>query len=110
MIDKEKHAELRLQREKEIEEEMIDFAQRLEIMNPKSDYHRGYRDCRKEYEEKLRWINCYEQLPKTAELVIVDSGNDLHACVAVAFYENEEWKYSNGQKLWFRPTKWRYLL
>ena len=70
----------------------------------------GYETCQKEYEEKLRWIYCYEKLPKTAELVIVDSGNDLHACVAVAFYENEEWKYANGQKLWFRPIKWRHFL
>lgn len=62
------------------------------------------------YEEKLRWIQVEENLPKTAKLVIVDSGNDLHACVAVAFYENEEWKYANGQKLWFTPKLWRYFL
>ena len=73
-------------------------------------FEKGYELCQKEYEEKLRWIHCYEQMPKIAELVIVDSWNDLHACVAIAFYENEEWKYANGQKLWFRPTNWRYFL
>lgn len=73
-------------------------------------YENGFNDLQAEYEEKYRWIYCYEQLPQTAELVIVDSGNNLHACVAVAFYENEVWKYANGQKLWFRPTIWRHFL
>ena len=61
---------------------------------------------KKEYEEKLRWIPIYEP-PKTAELVIVDSGENLHACVAVAFFENGIWKYANGQTLWFTPRRWR---
>jgi hypothetical protein len=73
----------------------------------RSAFQNGYEQCQKEYEEKLRWIPVAEKLPKTSELVIVDSGNYLHACVAVAFYENETWKYANGQLLWFRPTQWR---
>ena len=64
---------------------------------------------KKEYEEKLMWIPIYEP-PKTAELVIVDSGENLHACVAVAFFENGIWKYANGQKLWFTPRLWRSFL
>lgn len=64
---------------------------------------------KKEYEWKLRWIPIYEP-PKTAELVIVDSDNDLHACVAVAFIENGTWKYANGQLLWFTPRRWRSFL
>ena len=64
---------------------------------------------KREYEEKLRWIPIYEP-PKTAELVIVDSGENLHACVAVAFFENGIWKYANGQKLWFAPRRWRSFL
>lgn len=64
---------------------------------------------KKECEEKLRWIPVYEP-PKTAELVIVDSDNDLHACVAVAFIENGIWKYANGQTLWFTPRRWRRFL
>ena len=70
---------------------------------------RGYEQCQTEYEEKLRWIPIYEP-PKTAELVIVDSGENLHACVAVAFFENGVWKYANGQKLWFAPRRWRSFL
>ena len=66
----------------------------------------GFKDCEKEYEEKLRWIPIYE-LPKTSELVIVDADNDLHAYVAVAYFENEIWKYANGLPLWFRPKRWR---
>lgn len=72
-------------------------------------YLAGFKDCQKEYEEKLRWIPIYEP-PKTAELVIVDSGENLHACVAVAFFENGIWKYANGQKLWFAPRRWRSFL
>ena len=68
----------------------------------------GYETCQKEYEEKLRWIPIYEP-PRTAELVIVDSDDGLHACVAVAFIENGIWKYANGQTLWFTPRRWRYL-
>ena len=69
----------------------------------------GYDRACQEYEEKLRWIPIYEP-PKTAELVIVDSGENLHACVAVAFFENGIWKYANGQKLWFAPRRWRSFL
>lgn len=72
-------------------------------------YLAGFKDCQKEYEEKLRWIPIYEP-PKTAELVIVDSGKNLHACVAVAFFENGIWKYANGKKLWFAPRRWRSFL
>ena len=72
----------------------------------RSAFQNGYEQCQKEYEEKLRWIPIYEP-PKTAELVIVDSDNDLHACVAVAFIENGIWKYANGQTLWFTPRRWR---
>ena len=72
-------------------------------------FKEGYTLCKKEYEEKLRWIPIYEP-PKTAELVIVDSGENLHACVAVAFFEDGIWKYANGQKLWFVPRRWRRFL
>ena len=72
-------------------------------------FKQGYALCQKEYEEKLRWIPIYEP-PKTAELVIVDSGENLHACVAVAFFEDGFWKYANGQKLWFVPRRWRRFL
>ena len=75
----------------------------------RTDFVAGYSLCQKEYEEKLRWIPIYEP-PKTAELVIVDSDNDLHACVAVAFIENGIWKYANGQTLWFTPRRWRRFL
>lgn len=74
-----------------------------------SGFIAGAKHVKKEYEEKLRWIPIYEP-PKTAELVIVDSDNDLHACVAVAFIENGIWKYANGQTLWFTPRRWRRFL
>ena len=74
-----------------------------------NSFEAGYEYCQKEYEEKLRWIPIYEP-PRTAELVIVDSDNDLHACVAVAFIENGIWKYANGKTLWFTPRRWRRFL
>lgn len=76
----------------------------------KTDFQAGYVCCQKEYEERLRWVPVEESKPRTAELVIVDSGSDLHACVAVAFIENGIWKYANGQALWFTPRRWRRFL
>lgn len=105
----EEHNNLRKQKDCENKKETKDFLERLENHNRSLDYRHGYDDCRKEYEEKLRWIPIYEP-PKTAELVIVDSDNDLHACVAVAFIENGIWKYANGQTLWFTPRRWRRFL
>ena len=64
MLNEKEHAEKVLQREKAIKKEMADFARTLEITNNKSDYNRGYSDCRKEYEEKLRWIPVEEKLPE----------------------------------------------
>ena len=96
-------------KQEEIAKEMQDLIGRLDSFTKSKEYSKGYSECQKEYEEKLRWIPIYEP-PKTAELVIVDSGENLHACVAVAFFENGIWKYANGQKLWFAPRRWRSFL
>lgn len=81
----------------------------LEVHHVESAMKLYAEHVKKEYEEKNKWFPIYEP-PRTAELVIVDSDNDLHACVAVAFFENEIWKYANGQTLWFNPRRWRRFL
>ena len=112
MLDKKEYAERLLQREKEIKKEMIDFANALEITNSKSDYNRGYSDCRKEYEEKLRWIPIEEKLPEIGERVLLKNEfyeyvgflsknkKDFRALTVEISYSNEK---ING------VTHWRFL-
>ena len=60
----EEHNNLRKQKESENKKEIKDFLERLEKYNRNLDYLHGYDDCRKECEEKLRWIPVEEKLPE----------------------------------------------
>ena len=51
-------------KQKQIAKEMQDLSGRLEIFTKSKEYSKGYSDCQKEYEEKLRWIPIEEKLPE----------------------------------------------
>ena len=92
----EEHNNLRKQKESENKKETKDFLERLENHNRNLDYLRGYDDCRKEYEDKLRWIPVTEDLP--------DEDN----------YTKCLWKNEEGE-IWFgmarksqKPTHWKH--
>ena len=61
---------LRKQKESENKKETKDFLERLENHTRNLAYLLGYDDCRKEYEEKLRWISVEEKLPPLNEYVL----------------------------------------
>ena len=51
-------------KQNEIAKEMQLLSGRLESFTKSKEYSKGYSDCQKEYEEKLRWIPVEERLPK----------------------------------------------
>lgn len=58
-------------KQKEIAKEMQELNGRLETLTKSKEYLKGYSDCQKEYEEKLRWIPIEEKLPKIGERVLL---------------------------------------
>ena len=57
-------------KQKQIAKEMQDLSGRLEIFTKSKEYSKGYSDCQKEYEEKLRWIPVEEKLPESNKIAI----------------------------------------
>ena len=58
-------------KQKEIQKEMEDLSKNLSAITKSKEYSKGYSDCKKEYEEKLRWISVEEKLPETGERVLL---------------------------------------
>ena len=81
-------------------------------------YLAGFKDCQKEYEEKLRWIPVEEKLPEIDESL---SKSDLHYSISVevmngvkiqsAYFNTETGKWRSlitGYII--NPTHWRRFL
>ena len=94
-------------KQKQIAKEMQDLSGRLEIFTKSKEYSKGYSDCQKEYEEKLRWIPVEEKLP------------DIYCCeIAVRKQKYKKKKIKiflhSGQFKQFCKnhgyTEWRYFL
>ena len=62
-------------KQKQIAKEMQDLSGRLEIFTKSKEYSKGYSDCQKEYEEKLRWIPVEERLPEIGIWIIIQLKN-----------------------------------
>ena len=78
----------------------------------------GYELCKKEYEEKLRWIPVGEKLPEIDESL---SESDLHYSITVevmngakiqsAYFNTETWQWrSSITGSIINPTHWRSFL
>ena len=89
-------------KQNEIAKEMQLLSGRLESFTKSKEYSKGYSDCQKEYEEKLRWIPTSEQTPtateigdwdgKRSDFVLAKTKNGSHYILRV--YEG----FSNGEK------------
>ena len=69
-------------KQQEISKEMQDLNGRLENFTKSKEYSKGYSDCKKEYEEKLRWIPIEEKEPPLNEQVILKYDTDEY-CIGV---------------------------
>ncbi len=62
-------------KQNEIAKEMQLLSGRLESFTKSKEYSKGYSDCQKEYEEKLRWIPVKERLPEIGIWIIIQLKN-----------------------------------
>lgn len=65
-------------KQQQIAKEMQYLNGRLENFTKSKEYSKGYSDCKKEYEEKLRWIPVTEKMPENLEWVDCKSGVGDH--------------------------------
>lgn len=64
----------------------------------------GYKDCQKEYEEKLRWIPIEEKLPENQKIIAkCKSGGNIIANIACGEFAKDQIDY-------FSITEWRSFL
>lgn len=97
-------------KQQQISKEMHDLSLRLENFTKSKEYSKGYSDCKKEYEEKLRWIPVEERLPDNN--ILVEVRND--SCTpkySHSFLKKRMWvnPYSNVYTSPV-PTHWRHIL
>jgi len=78
---------------------MPDLAENLESFASSKEYSKGYLECKKEYENKLRWIPVEEELPNECTFVLTKYKNTY----SVSWYDGEFNEMYN-------PTHWRPIL
>ena len=104
-------------KQKQIAKEMQDLSGRLEIFTKSKEYSKGYSDCQKEYEEKLRWISIEEKFPEISKEsdiysdVVTVREHDYYSPLAALYnYEYKQWiSYPNSVVL-SNVTEWRSFL
>ena len=103
-------------KQNEIAKEMQLLSGRLESFTKSKEYSKGYSDCQKEYEEKLRWIPVEEKLPdisKESDIysdVVTVREHDYYSPLAALYsHEYKQWiSYPNSVVL-SNVTEWRRL-
>lgn len=80
-------------------------------------YLAGFKDCQKEYEEKLRWIPVEEKLPEIndkesdglSEVVSIRSVDYFATISAIYDHNDKEWLSYPGNHVVINVVEWRTL-
>lgn len=73
-------------------------------------YLAGFKDCQKEYEEKLRWIPIGKKLPEQYQLVLVRNGGKYHIASLQSGDCFIEYNQNTTITLLTNVTEWRSFL
>ena len=70
-------------------------------------FEAGYEFCKKEYEEKLRWIPVEEKLPESHCFLVAKKKNGL--VLGLYFSSDKEFRYGEFDQT-DQVTHWRFIL
>ena len=98
-------------KQQEISKEMQDLNGRLENFTKSKEYSKGYSDCKKEYEEKLRWIPVEEKVPeikKDTYQVFIERQDGM---LDLIYIHKTMLDYEVKEILidWYKAVRWRYI-